>query len=220
MRFIILLVTILMMTVIGCSKQGHSEPQLAHLRLAGDLFNALQKKDHRNAIVLIGKLKAVIRDNAFLAALEDSEIGNIYIAEAQEKLSNAEPAEAIKIIKKGLSRYPLNQHLLKCEQQLQLLGEFQSNITKASNPQSAAELKMATERLNTLMTEYPTSVDQLKPFIDKKMQEFAAMNTREQQRALQSLEQEHERQIKNDTELAKIIGAQIEYEKSISSVIE
>mgnify|MGYP000997116917 CR=1 FL=1 len=52
------------------------------------------------------------------------------------------------------------------------------------------------------------------------MQEFATMNTREQQRALQSLKQEHERQLRNDAELAKIIGAQIEYEKSISSVIE
>lgn len=213
MRLIILFITISMMAVVGCSRQSHPDPQLEHLRLVGNLFNALQKNDHRTALVLIGKLKAVIHDNSFLSALEDSEIGNIYIAQAQEKLDHLDITGAIKAIEAGLSEYPLNQHLLKCKQDLHLFAEFKANIAKANNPQGAAELKTATERLNVLTTEYPSVAEQVKPFIVKKMQDFAAMETREQQRALQSLKLEHDRQLQNDAELAKIIAAQIEYEK-------
>lgn len=220
MRLIILFVTISMMAIVGCSRQNHPDPQLEHLRLAGNLFNALQKKDHRTALVLIGKLKAVIHDNSFLNTLEDSEIGNIYIAQAQEKLDNLDIVGAIKTIENGLSEYPLNQHLLKCKQDLHLFAEFQANITKADNPRGAAELKTATERLNVLTTEYPSVAEQVKPFIVKKIQDFTTMEIRENQRALQSLKLEYDRQLQNEPELAKIIAAQIEYEKNTAATSE
>lgn len=213
-------IVIIILAAGGCSDNKTPEPRLSHLRLVADLFISMQNKDHHNAVILIGKLKAVMHDNVFLSTLEESETGNIFITPAQKELDQGNIANSLKIINDGLNQHPLNSYLIKCRDELLMLEQFQKNITAAVNPRSAAELKAALDQLDKLLEAYPPSAAKIKSFVDTKKTEFAAMDLYEQKRAFSSLVSEYELQMKTDRELAKIIAAQIEYEKDSSSTAD
>ncbi len=211
MRLMILCLAVALLAA-GCSGKKAKDPQLINLRLTNDLIESLAKDDHKTALAQTVKLRTVLPESSFLSQLEESEISNIYIKQAQPLLDRGDLEGTAKVIERGLKDHPMNRYLLRCKQQLEQLGEFRKVIGDTLNPLGAASLRTAIAKLKTLSAAYPQSTFVTQLIADKE-QQAAAMEKQEIRRAYDSLIYEYRILSETEPALAGVLAAEIAYEK-------
>ncbi len=196
----------------GCSGKKARDPQLTNLRLTNDLIESLAKEDHKTALTQTIKLRTVLPESTFLSQLEESEISNIYIKQAQPLLDRGDLEGTAKVIERGLKDHPMNRHLLRCKQQIVQLGEFRKVIGETLNPLGAASLRTAIAKLKTMSAAYPQSTFVTQLIADKE-QLADVMEKQEIRRAYDSLIYEYRILSQTEPALAGVLAAEIAYEK-------
>lgn len=208
---------LIVLVTCGCFDNKIRDPQLTNLRLTSDLLESLSKNDHKAAAIQAAKLKAVIPESTFLSQLEESEISNIYIIDAQQLLDKGDLKGSLKTINKGISEHPMNRHLMRCRQQLIRLGELEAAIKETMNYTDAATLNNGITRLKEMTNEFPKP-ERWANFIKQKENEVASREKYEVRRAYHSLWSEYRTLKKTEPELAKILAAQIQYDPNSLSI--
>ncbi len=208
---------LIVLVISGCFDDKARDPQLTNLRLTSDLLDSLSKKDHKAAAIQAAKLKAIIPESTFLSQLEESEISNIYIIEAQKLLDKGDLKGGLKIINKGLGEHPMNRHLQKCRRQLVRLGELETAIAETTNYSDAATLSKGIAQLKEMINEFPNP-QRWENFIKQKENEVVSLDKYETRRAYHSLWSEYRTLKKTEPELAKILAAQIQYDPNSLSI--
>lgn len=196
----------------GCSPKKAGDPQLTNLRLTSDLIDSLARGDHKTAAAQAGKLRSVLPESSFLSMLEESETANIYLTRTQPLLDSGDLDGAAKAIEHGLRDYPMNRYLVRARGQLEHLKKFRHALTAVADPQGAGRLRESLAEVSAMSTEYPES-SFVTEFIAAGERKAAAMEKYEIRRAYDSLIAEYRILLKSEPALARILAAQIEYEK-------
>lgn len=187
MRYRLLIICIACMTIFGgCKKTETPDPPTAYNRLLIGMFKSLDKNQHLAAAEKIAKLKPLDPENVFLNKLEESEISNYYIDQAQTELNQGRLDEAIKIISQAREKYPFNKNLDDSAKQLQMLDVLNSKISSMQNPQSADDLNACIKTVRNIIKTYPAATV-LEPILQKKQHLAKTMELKENSRAKFSL---------------------------------
>ena len=177
---------ILLMLTQGCSKQTAPDPPRSRSRLTLELFDALQRNDHKTALAKLERLRSLDATNLYLANLQNIEIENIAILEAEKALENYEPRKAVEILEKAMKLYKQSDALLEAKAQIFSLMELSSCIRELKKPSSSIAMAKAAVAL-TKMGESDKSLKIFNGFIKSRIEEAFRLERSENEKAFSSL---------------------------------
>lgn len=123
--FITTLFAAVFILISGCSKEQDTPPlSLERSYLTLRLFSSLEKDDRNSAYEQAEKLQKLFPDNEYLNIVAENQIANTYLIAAQKELDNGNDLAALKILERGISKYPVNRPLQQQHKNLKLLLEI------------------------------------------------------------------------------------------------
>ena len=170
----------------GCSKQTAPDPPRSRSRLTLELFEALKNKDHKTALAKIERLRSIDKTSLFLAQLQNVEIDNIAIIEAEKAMENYEAGKAVEILNKAIKLYGQHDALLEARTQIQSLVELSSCVRELKRPSSSIAMAKAAVTLKK-MGESDKSLKIFNGFIKESIERAFSLERNENQRAFFSL---------------------------------
>ena len=136
----------------GCGKRA-PEPPKVRTGLVLDIFDSVQRGDHRGALAQIRRYKELDRTNVFISEFENIELANIRLAEAEAALKRQDQAAAEKAIRE-VGPIP---ELTKAAQDLQLLAELEMLAYRIEQPENSMELARNLELFRQKAKAFPAS---------------------------------------------------------------
>ncbi len=140
----------------GCGKRA-PEPPKVRTGLVLDIFDSVQRGDHRGALAQIRRYKELDRTNVFISEFENIELANIRLAEAEAALKRQDQAAAEKAIREAIRVVGPIPELTKAAQDLQLLAELEMLAYRIEQPENSMELARNLELFRQKAKAFPAS---------------------------------------------------------------
>ena len=124
----------------GCSKPA-PEPPRVRTELVLEIFGSLQRKDHRNALAKIERLKQLDPTNVFLSEFEHIERANIRIQEAEQALLRNDRKRAELAIQDAIRVIGPLPPLVSAANEISMLADLEVLAEKIASPATSAALE-------------------------------------------------------------------------------
>lgn len=146
----ILLLTTAVFSAVLFSSCGKSAPEPPRMRteLVLEIFDSLQRKDHKNTLAKIERLKELDKTNVFLSEFEHIERANIRLLEAEQALLKNDRKKAEQAIKDAIHVIGPLPPLVSAANEIAVLTELETLAERIASPTTSAGLKKDLEAFN------------------------------------------------------------------------
>ena len=169
----------------GCGKPA-PEPPRVRTELVLEIFDSLQRKDHKNALAKIERLKELDPTNVFLSEFEHIERANIRIQEAEEALLRNDRKRAELAIQDAIRVIGPLQPLVSAANEITQLAELEILAEKIANPTTSAALEQSLAEFNRKISKFQTNA-KFREFAQKRIPVVKQLKEREDQITLNDL---------------------------------
>ena len=140
----------------ACSKPA-PEPPRVRTELILEIFDSLQRKDYKNALAKIERLKELDPTNVFLSEFEHIERANIRIQEAEQALLRNNRKQAEEAIQDAIRVIGPLPPLLTAAKEIAALAELEVLAEQIAAPTTSASLEKNLKEFNRKITRFKTN---------------------------------------------------------------
>ena len=169
----------------ACGKPA-PEPPRVRTELILEIFDSLQRKDHKNALAKIERLKQLDPTNVFLSEFEHIERANIRIQEAEQALLRNDRKQAELAIRDAIRVIGPLPPLVAAANEIAALEELEVLAEKIAAPSTSAELRQNLDRFNAGIRKFPQN-PVFAEFSKKRLPVLRKLKEREDQITLNDL---------------------------------
>ena len=169
----------------ACSKPA-PEPPRVRTELVLEIFDSLQRRDHKNTLAKIERLKELDPTNVFLSEFEHIERANIRIQEAENALLRNDRKRAEQAIQDAIRVIGPMPPLVAAANEISALADLEILAEKIAAPLTSAGLEKDLAEFNRKISRFKTN-PKLREFAQKRIPVVKQLREREDKITLNDL---------------------------------
>ena len=169
----------------ACSKPA-PEPPRVRTELILEIFDSLQRRDHKNTLAKIERLKELDPTNVFLSEFEHIERANIRIQEAENALLRNDRKRAEQAIQDAIRVIGPMPPLVTAANEISALADLEILAEKIAAPLTSAGLEKDLAEFNRKISRFKTN-PKLREFAQKRIPVVKQLREREDKITLNDL---------------------------------